>query len=96
MLVMVTKCIPAIFATNSTNKRAWFDSTYDDDVWAIDTEMIPDVKWYKDRHFESTKKHIVTFENILPKAIELIHEGNGRSLGIKNQLTNLKTKNLSL
>ena len=28
-----TKCKPAIFATNSTNKRAWFDSTYDDDIW---------------------------------------------------------------
>jgi len=75
-----TKCKPAIFATNSTNKRAWFDSTYDDDVWAINTESIPKVKWYKDRHFESTKKHIVTFENIPPKAIELIHEGNGKSL----------------
>ena len=74
------KCVPAIFATNSTNKRAWFDSTYDDDVWAINTELIPKVKWYKDRHFESTKKHIVTFENIPPKAIELIHEGNGKSL----------------
>ena len=74
------KCVPAIFATNSTNKRAWFDSTYNDDVWAINTELIPKVKWYKDRHFESTKKHIVTFENIPPKAIELIHEGDGRSL----------------
>ena len=74
------KCVPAIFATNSTNKRAWFDSTYDDDVWAINTESIPKVKWYKDRHFESTKKHIVTFENIPPKAIELIHEGNRKSL----------------
>jgi hypothetical protein len=49
------KCVPAIFATNSTNKRSWFDSTYDDDVWEINTEIIPDVKWYKDRHFESNK-----------------------------------------
>ena len=71
------KCIPAIFATNSTNKRAWIDSTYDDDIWAINTEMIPDVKWYKDRHFESTKKHIVTFDNIPPEAIELMREGTG-------------------
>ena len=74
------KCIPAIFATNSTNKRAWFDSTYNDDVWAINTNLIPNIKWYKDRHFESSKKHIVTFDNIPPEAIELIHEGNGRSL----------------
>jgi hypothetical protein len=74
------KCIPAIFATNSTNKRAWFDSTYDDDVWEINTEMIPNVKWYKDRHFESTKKHIVTFDNIPSEAIELMSEGTGRDI----------------
>ena len=72
------KCTPAIFATNSTNKRAWFDSTYDDDIWFIDTKMIPDVKWYKDRHFESTKKHIVTFENIPPEALTLKYEGTGK------------------
>lgn len=74
-----TKCKPAIFATNSTNKRAWFDSTYDDDIWFIDTRMIPDVKWYKDRHFESTKKHIVTFQDIPREAITLHYEGTGRS-----------------
>ena len=72
------KCIPAIFATNSTNKRSWFDSTYDDDVWAINTELIPNVKWYKDKHFESSKKHIVTFDNIPPEAIELMSEGTGK------------------
>ena len=71
------KCKPAIFATNSTNKRAWFDSTYDDDVWFIDTRKIPDVKWYKDRHFESTKKHIVTFQDIPKEAITLHYEGTG-------------------
>ena len=76
------KCIPAIFATNSTNKRASFDSTYDDDVWEIDTEMIPDVKWYKDRHYESRSKHIVTFENIPVNAITLKHEGTGKDLGL--------------
>ena len=74
------KCIPAIFATNSTNKRAWFDSTYDDDVWTINTELIPNVKWYKDRHFESSKKHIVTFDNIPSEAIELMREGTGKDL----------------
>lgn len=71
------KCIPAIFATNSTNKRAWFDSTYDDDIWFINTKMIPDVKWYKDKHFESTKKHIVTFENIPPEVLTLKYQGSG-------------------
>ena len=74
------KCVPAIFATNSTNKRAWFDSTYDDDVWAINTNLIPNIKWYKDSHFESSKKHIVTFDNIPPEAIELMSEGTGRNL----------------
>ena len=76
------KCIPAIFATNSTNKRASFDSTYDDDVWEIDTEMIPDVKWYKDKHYESRSKHIVTFENIPANAITLKHEGTGKDWGL--------------
>jgi hypothetical protein len=76
------KCIPAIFATNSTNKRASFDSTYDDDVWEIDTEMIPDVKWYKDKHYESRSKHIVTFENIPADAITLKHEGTGKDWGL--------------
>jgi hypothetical protein len=39
--------------------------------------MIPDVKWYKDRHFESTKKHIVTFQDIPKEAITLKYEGTG-------------------
>ena len=76
------KCKPAIFATNSTNKRAWFDSTYDDDIWEINTEMIPDVKWYKDRHFESRSKHIVTFQDIPSDALTLKYKGNGKDWGI--------------
>jgi hypothetical protein len=72
------QCKPAIFATNSINERAWFDSTYDDDIWFIDTTIIPDVKWYKDRHFESTKKHIVTFQNIPSESLTLKYEGSGR------------------
>jgi hypothetical protein len=73
------KCKPAIFATNSTNKRAWFDSTYDDDIWFIDTTKIPDVKWFKDRHYESRSKHIVTFQDIPKEAITLKYEGTGSS-----------------
>jgi hypothetical protein len=73
-----TKCKPAIFATNSTNKRAWFDSQYDDDIWHIDTTKIPEVKWYKDKHFESRSKHIVTFQDIPVDAITLIYEGTGK------------------
>ena len=74
-----TKCKPAIFATNSTNKRAWFDSTYDDDIWFIDTTKIPDVKWFKDRHFESRSKHIVTFQDIPKETITLKYKGTGSS-----------------
>lgn len=81
-----TKCKPAIFATNSTNKRAWFDSTYDDDIWFIDTTKIPNVKWFKDRHFESTKKHIVTFDDIPPEALTLKYEGTGRDSGFINEI----------
>ena len=73
------QCKPAIFATNSINERAWFDSTYDDDVWFIDTTKIPDVKWFIDRHFGSTKKHIVSFQNIPSEALTLKYEGSGRS-----------------
>lgn len=73
------QCKPAIFATNSINERAWFDSTYDDDVWFIDTTKIPDVKWFIDRHFGSTKKHIVTFQNIPSEALTLKYKGSGRS-----------------
>ena len=73
-----TKCKPAIFATNSSNKRAWFDSTYDDDIWEINTEMITDVKWYKDKHYESRSKHIVTFQDIPSEALQLIHKGTGK------------------
>lgn len=90
------KCVPAIFATNSTNKRSWFDSTYDDDVWEINTEIIPDVKWYKDRHFESNKKHIVTFENIPADAITLKHEGTGKDWGLMESVDKSEDKKLKL
>lgn len=65
------KCTPAIFATNTTNSKAFFDQDVDGDIWEIDTTEIPDVKWYKDRHYDSSKKHIVTFQPIPPKALKL-------------------------
>jgi len=88
------KCIPAIFATNSSNKRAWFDSTYDDDVWEIDTTKIPNVKWFKDRHFDSRSKHIVTFENIPRDAIKLIYEGSGKDSGLMESESKSEDKKL--
>ena len=71
------ECVPAVFATNSVKKKELFDSTYDDDIWVIDTERA-NVQWYKDAHFDGgDTKHIVTFEDIPVDAIRLIYEGTG-------------------
>lgn len=74
------KCRPSIFATDSVKRKDIFDSTYDDDIWLIDTECAG-VSWYKDKHFEGGdyKHHIVTFDNILPECITLIYKGTGKS-----------------
>jgi len=74
------ECKEAIFATDSLRERDMFDSTYDDDTWLIDTKCAK-VKWYKDKHFEDSdyKYHIVTFEDIPPKCLKLIHKGTGKS-----------------
>jgi len=72
----------AVFATNSDNPKDWFDSTYDDDVWKIDTTKIPDVKWFMDPNFSFDKKykHIYTKSPIPINAIELIKKGTGKDL----------------
>jgi hypothetical protein len=71
------ECVPAVFATDSLKKKDMFDSTYDDDIWVIDTERA-NVQWYKDAHFDGgDTKHIVTFENIPVDAIRLIYKGTG-------------------
>ena len=71
------ECVPAIFATDSIKKKDMFDSTYDDDIWVIDTERA-NVQWYKDAHFDGGyTKHIVTFEDISAEAIRLIYKGTG-------------------
>ena len=72
------ECVPAVFATNSLKKKDLFDSTYDDDLWVIDTEM-SNVKWFKDSHFGSEDKHIITFEDIPVESIRLVYEGTGES-----------------
>jgi hypothetical protein len=71
------ECVPAIFATDSLKKKDMFDSTYDDDIWVIDTDRAG-VQWYKDAHFDfGDYKHIVTFENIPVDAVRLIYKGTG-------------------
>ncbi len=73
-------CRKAIFATDSLKNMDMFQSTYDDDIWLINTECA-NVQWYRDIHFEGGPyKHIVTFENISPECIRLIHKGTGKSL----------------
>ena len=74
------ECKRAIFATDSLKKEDMFDSTYDDDIWIIDTECAG-VSWYRDAHFEGGdyKHHIVTFENIPPECLKLIYKGTGKS-----------------
>ena len=73
------ECKPSIFATDSLDKEQMFDSTYDDDIWIINTECA-EVTWYKDRHFDNGdyKHHIVTFENISPECLRLLHKGTGK------------------
>lgn len=75
-----TECKPAIFATNSLDKNEMFDSSYDDDIWIIDTKCAG-VTWYRDAHFEGGdyEHHIVTFDNISPECIKLIYKGTGKS-----------------
>jgi hypothetical protein len=68
-----------IFATNSDNQKDWFDSTYDDDVYRINTINLKN-KWYNDPNFGSHDKHIITFENIPVNSIRLIHKGSGSDL----------------
>lgn len=72
----------AVFATNSDNPKDWFDSTFDDDVWRIDTNKIPNIKWFMDPNFDWDKKHKHIYtQNIIPvNAIELIKTGTGNSL----------------
>ena len=73
------ECVPAVFATNSLKKKDMFDSTYDDDIWVIDTEK-SNVQWYKDAHFDDKYKHIVTFDDIPRDSIKLIHKGTGQDI----------------
>jgi hypothetical protein len=68
-----------IFATNSDNKNDWFDSTYDDDIYRIDTTKLNN-KWFLDPNFGvDDNQHVITFEPIPLSVIKLIHKGTGES-----------------
>ena len=64
-----------IFAVNSEDKNDWWDSTYDDDIYRIDTTNLSN-KWYNDPNFDPEDKRIFTFEAIPLNAIELIYRGS--------------------
>ena len=65
-----------IFAVNSDNKEDWWDSTYDDDIYKIDTTNLIN-KWYNDPNFNLEDKRIITFEDIPRDYIKLIYKGSG-------------------
>jgi hypothetical protein len=67
-----------IFAVNSDNKDDWWNSTYDDDIYRIDSTKLKN-KWYVDPNFSEDAKRVITFENIPVKAIKLIYKGTGES-----------------
>ena len=65
-----------IFAVNSNDKKDWWDSTYDDDIYKIDTTNLNN-KWYNDPNFNLEDKRIITFENIPLDSIKLMYKGTG-------------------
>ena len=67
-----------IFAVNSDNKEDWWNSTYDDDIYQIDTTGLKNV-WYNDPNFKIQDKRIITFREIPLSAIKLIYKGTGES-----------------
>lgn len=68
-----------IFAVNSENPEDWWDSTYNDDIYRIDTTKLNN-KWYVDPNFDLEDKRIITFERIPLNSIELIKKGNHEDL----------------
>ena len=71
------------------NENYWFNRSYqytdgefDDDVWEIDTTKINNT-WHQDSNYDYDRMvggyfpHIVTYEDIPPSAIKLIHKGEG-------------------
>lgn len=66
-----------IFAVNSNKREYVWDSTYDDDLYKIDTELL-DNKWYQDPNF-ADGIHMITYEPIPKEALELLHKGTGNS-----------------
>ena len=94
----------AVFATNSNNPKDWFDSTWDDDVWRIDTSKIPNIKWKPDSNTESELckydgKWIYTQQPIPRNAIELIKIGTGKDIideSVNNNFSSFKNELINI
>lgn len=63
----------AIFIVNGGE---YYDSTYDDDVWEINTNSLKN-KWYKDNYVTGA---LYTLTPIDKNNIKLIYKGTGKSL----------------
>lgn len=69
----------AVFATNSENKQDWFDSTWDDDIWRIDTKKLKGIQWFLDPNTDNGV-WVYTKQAIPREAIELVKVGTGEDL----------------
>ena len=77
-----------IFAVNSNKEKYVWDSTYDDDIYRIDTTKLNN-KWYNDPNFNDGL-HLITFDKIPLNAIKLIYKGSftlDESINIENPQT---------
>ena len=54
-----------------------WDSTYDDDIYRINTTKLNNT-WYNDPNFDEDGIHIITFESIPRNPIKLIYKGTGK------------------
>ena len=74
-----------IFVVNSNKENYRFDSTYDDDIYRIDTTKLNN-KWYNDPNFDDGL-HLITFDKIPLNSIKLIYKGSftlDESINIEN------------
>jgi hypothetical protein len=71
-------CPPAIFGY--FGDIDYYDSTWDDDIWEIDTKKIPEIEWFLDKEVGmAIQSAVVTYQNIPKDAIKLIYKGSGKS-----------------
>ena len=67
-------CPPAIFGYVTGE----YDSTYDDDIWEIDTSKNSSINWFEDKETScEDNKTVVTYQNIPREIIKLIYKGTG-------------------